>query len=238
LVDWPINRVSAPEGGWMDCEVWHIELDAMEPSTTSVAGLCDFERARAARFRFERDAARYVAAHWGLRRVLSKATGVDPAQIRLYADAAGKPHLASGQGIGFSLSHSAGTAIVAVSSEDDVGVDVERWRDLDDVDALAGAHLAPAEHQHWQALPVPRRQRAFITAWTRKEAALKALGTGLDVEPSCVPAGLDFDPVIWEPDPSRGGGRVEIRSAANADFVVSLARHRGGDRPTAGHAAR
>lgn len=221
----------------MDCEVWHIELDAMDPSSTSVAGLCGFEQERAGRFRFERDAARYVAAHWGLRLVLSEATGSDPTQIRLYADAAGKPHLASGQGIGFSLSHSAGTAVVAVSGSDDVGVDVELWRDLEDVDALAAAHLAPAEHQAWQALPAPQRQRAFITAWTRKEAALKALGTGLDIEPSLVAAGLEFDSAIWEPDSVHGGGRVEIRSAANADFVVSLARHRGGSRSDAAGSA-
>lgn len=66
----------------------------------------------------------------------------------------GKPRLAeSSPQLEFNLSHSAGIALVAVSGEHEVGVDVERVR--------------------------PRRGEAFYRRWACHEAHVKCLGVGL-----------------------------------------------------------
>ncbi len=84
---------------------------------------------------------------------------------------AGEPRL--------SLSHTAGLAAVAVCAGADVGVDVERSRDARDLEHVAAAALAAEELCRWRCLPRAAREDALLTAWTRKEAILKALGTGL-----------------------------------------------------------
>lgn len=59
-----------------------------------------------------------------------------------------------------------------------VGVDVEALRDVH-VTELAGVTLTAAEQQVVLVMPEPRRTRAFLRCWTRKEAVLKAVGVGI-----------------------------------------------------------
>jgi 4'-phosphopantetheinyl transferase len=156
------------------------------------------EKEQAQRFRFERDAARYRAAHIALRVVLADAVGCDPAHLVLAVGAHGKPRLAATAVTGcaplpanprFNLSHSGGRALVAWSDCCEVGVDIECLRSLPDHEALAAAHFTDEERRELRALPADLRARAFFVAWTRKEAALKAVGIGLHVEPRRVHVG-------------------------------------------------
>jgi 4'-phosphopantetheinyl transferase len=71
-------------------------------------------------------------------------------------------------------------------ARDPVGVDVEQLDgrahplgDDGDPAALARLVLAEAERAVLAALPIPDRARAFLVAWTRKEAVTKATGDGL-----------------------------------------------------------
>jgi len=50
--------------------------------------------------------------------------------------------------------------------------------------------LSRGERAALARLALPERPAAFLRAWTRKEAWLKALGTGLAREPDTVEAGL------------------------------------------------
>ena len=74
-------------------------------------------------------------------------------------------------GPGFSLTHAGDLVGVAVHPDGAVGLDVERERALDDLAAMAAHVSSPAE-------TVPDTV-AFFMLWTRKEALLKATGTGL-----------------------------------------------------------
>ena len=100
-----------------------------------------------------------------------------PGALRLRRGPYGKPALEP-DGPWFNWSHSEHATVVAVSSEVEVGVDVERLRPLPRVLALAERHL-PAEAPTLAAQVPERRAEPFLAAWCRHEARLKCLGVGL-----------------------------------------------------------
>lgn len=170
--------------------LWRLSL-AGEVSDRERASLDDAEKARAARFVFDHDRRRFIAAHVGLRRLLGDRLGVEPAALRFEPGEFGKPRLRDEPRCAFSLTHSGDEALVALSDGPDIGVDLEGVRDFRDVDGLARQCLTPAELVAFDATPEAGRVLAFLRAWTRKEACLKALGTGLQIAPATVETGLD-----------------------------------------------
>ena len=99
--------------------------------------------------------------------------------------APGKPVLRGGD-LELSVAHSGDLVAVAVATAP-VGVDVEqldgRPRELGggDPDALGRVVLADEERAALAAVHPAGRARAFLVAWTRKEAVTKAQGDGLRV---------------------------------------------------------
>jgi 4'-phosphopantetheinyl transferase len=91
----------------------------------------------------------------------------------------GRPRLAGWAG-DFSISHTAGLVVCALSLAGRVGVDVENLR-LTGLEELGLAFGA----EEWRAIQAaPEPARALLLSWTAKEAALKADGRGLSVEPA------------------------------------------------------
>ncbi len=81
----------------------------------------------------------------------------------------------------------------------EIGCDVEdRFRDDDDVDELGAVVLHPVEQQEMLRLAAPQRQEAFKRYWVRKEAALKAAGSGFLKDPRAVIVGLDRAQPVWD----------------------------------------
>ena len=156
--------------------VWRVPLlgEAVDVALVSVE-----ERKRAARLRFERDRRAYVASRVALRTILGGYLDTDPATIRYEVAPDGKPSILDGAGLSFSLSRSAPLALVAVTRDRAVGVDVERIRPLPDLDGVASRFLPPAEAAALRYLPEPDRLSAFYACWTRMEAEVKATGAGL-----------------------------------------------------------
>lgn len=136
------------------------------------------ERERAARLHDPLLRRRYIAAHSALRQLLGWRLGCDPAALVLTVDRHGKPSLPGGRPA-FNLSHSGGWALIALADDGAIGVDLELGERLGEVDRLAERLFADGELAAFRALPHAARTRAFLTAWARKEAALKALGLGL-----------------------------------------------------------
>jgi 4'-phosphopantetheinyl transferase len=81
----------------------------------------------------------------------------------------------------FNLSHTTGLVVCAVSSEDEVGVDVEDCRRRPADAAIARHYFAPEEVAALEAVPEETRPLRFLEFWTLKEAFLKAHGSGLSV---------------------------------------------------------
>ena len=82
------------------------------------------------RFRFEKDRRRYLIGRGGLRTLLGRYLDLAPQDLRFETAAAGKPHLASGQGeLQFNLAHSGEFVLIAIAESRKVGIDVEEIRD-------------------------------------------------------------------------------------------------------------
>jgi 4'-phosphopantetheinyl transferase len=128
--------------------------------------------------------ASYVAARALLRTLIAERGGGEPAGVVLERTPLGAPQLPGLHPAGCSLSHSGNIVIAVLRPHGPVGVDVECvTRRLDDLGALLRVACADVERHTIEALPPGMQQRHFLTAWTGKEAVLKALGLGLSVDP-------------------------------------------------------
>jgi 4'-phosphopantetheinyl transferase len=176
--DSPTGDADRFEAG--EVHLWRFRLDAPADRLDALAEtLSADERARADRFAFDVHRLRFVAARGRLREVLGRYLGAPPASLRFAYGPHGKPELRDAPGLRFNLSHSGSAALLAVSPDRPVGVDLEEARPLADFESLADRVFSPRERRALDALPPSGRLAAFYLGWTRKEAYLKALGDGL-----------------------------------------------------------
>ncbi len=61
----------------------------------------------------------------------------------------------------------------------EVGVDIEAIQATADIDGISARLMSPAEQRSFASLPPAKRRAAFFQCWTRKEAYVKGIGTGL-----------------------------------------------------------
>jgi 4'-phosphopantetheinyl transferase len=142
--------------------------------------LDDAEHARAQRLIIESKRDQFVLSRANLRRVIGRARGIDPRELRFEYGDHDKPENEGGVMPSFNLSHSHRLAILGVTTGPvRLGVDIEHGREGRDFEGIARSFFSPREREHLSALPEAERAAAFYRAWSRKEAYLKALGTGL-----------------------------------------------------------
>ena len=177
----PTTRLALPAAD--EARVWLAPLDPGAATVDRlVAVLSPEERERAVRFHFRRDAMRWIVARATLREILGAYLETEPAAIAFTYGVKGKPALAADAAhadLQFSVSHSADLAAFAVTVEVPVGVDVERLRDVEDMEQLAARTFSLRECSALRGLPREQREAGFFNCWTRKEAYIKALGEGL-----------------------------------------------------------
>ena len=175
----PPERVSI---GQHEVHVWRCALRAGAETVNSLEKtLSPDEVSRAERFRFPADRHRFIVARGALRRILASYRGQQPDRLRFGHGPRGKPFLEDAGGLEFNVSRSRGLALVAVSSNRAVGVDLEFVRTDFDYCSLIDETLTRVEAQELLALPRAARNGAFFVRWSRKEAFLKATGKGLSI---------------------------------------------------------
>jgi 4'-phosphopantetheinyl transferase len=204
-----------------EIHVWCAGLGP-EPGQAPVGteGLSSDEIARALSLHFETDRHRFVVSRKLLRNVLAGYAGRDPSALAFAYGRFGKPmlsHRAATSGpldvsvasVAFNQSHSGPMWLLAVARDQPVGVDVEAVRDLDDLPLLEKAIFTAQELAVQQSLPNGDRQREFFHRWTRREAAAKFHGFGL--EPTTEHAAQALTP-----------GRIETLAPADG-YAAALA---------------
>jgi 4'-phosphopantetheinyl transferase len=166
-----------------EIHVWQAPLDREESDLARLrATLSADERARADRFRFAKDKNHYTVARGLLRELLGRYLEQAPASLEFSYGPHGKPFLAgknASSGLSFNLSHSFGLAVYAFAQKRDLGIDVEHVQPESAGEDIARRFFSPREVGDLRSLPPEARSEAFFLCWTRKEACIKALGTGL-----------------------------------------------------------
>lgn len=157
--------------------VWYAPLPSLKERMEEWTGwLDDGERARADRFRFDRDRERFILGHGLLRELLSEHLNMAPRDVRILRGEFGKPYL-SDLPFHFNLSDTKDAVIIALSFDQEIGVDVETMDRKVDHEGVSEHYFTAEEVEDIQASA--DRKLRFLELWTRKEAVLKASGIGI-----------------------------------------------------------
>jgi 4'-phosphopantetheinyl transferase len=162
-----------------EIHVWAVPLDRIHASAAECNGvLSPDERARAEGFALDKPRQIFAASRMALRTLLGRYLAVSASDVPIVIDSNSKPQLTSG-GLHFNLAHSGSLTLIAVTRGSEIGVDVELIRPVDCAHEIAARSFHPAERDAIRAANSAELPAMFMRCWTRKEAVLKAIGTGL-----------------------------------------------------------
>jgi 4'-phosphopantetheinyl transferase len=182
-----------------ELHVWHASLGNDPDARALEPILSPDESERAARFRFPEHRRRFVIARGYLRQLLGAYLEIGPRDVTFTYSETGKPELSviHGSDICFNVSHSEDIAAFAFALRRKVGVDVECIRFDVDVEEIPRRFFSLLEQQDLAALDGQQKVEGFFNCWTRKEAYVKAVGSGLSLPLR------DFDVSLAPGEPAR-----------------------------------
>jgi len=166
--------------------VWVLHESVVQRASESLSHTLspdEWERARAYRQDKHRD--RFMARRGILRHLLGNYLNCEPASLRFGSTQHGKPFLLhpGAASLAFNVSHTDEMAVLAFVSHGRIGVDVEQ--SIDDMEVAGiGRGIFSSSEEAALASAGPDSVATFLRLWTRKEALLKALGTGLIHQPT------------------------------------------------------
>lgn len=200
-------------------EIWFVGLDAASAAVEEAAaslGLAPMVPEPAAA---GHDAHRRTA-HLALRLLVARSAGPGIAALPFEVSPAGKPFLPAAPGLQFSLAHTAGAALLALSDTHAVGVDLEAPRPIRIAPARRAAiEAAAVRAADGQPLPAETDpERRFLRAWVRLEAVAKCTGEGI----GGVLTRLGARPGAMAPE-SSGVPLLDLTPAPG--FVAAIAGH-------------
>jgi 4'-phosphopantetheinyl transferase len=168
--------------GQPEVHVWAVRLAASMTCIQELYKICSAdEKTKANSFRYEDHMSRYVIGHGVLRVILNRYVRQCPTRLLFRYGPKGKPVLETRNApiLHFNLSHSENCVLYAMTHEAELGVDVERVRELADEQTIAQEFFSSEECKDLRTVDAGRRYEGFFNCWTCKEAYVKALGDGL-----------------------------------------------------------
>ena len=176
------TQTSLPED---EVHLWRVDLASVAKGEERWQQILTAdERTRAARFHFSKDRQYFTATRALLRIILGGYLQSDPAELAFQYSKREKPSLIQSPStvpLEFNVSHSGDGAVLAFARGRPLGVDVEQVRENFDHEAIARRFFSEQEQSQLADLPPLERYQGFFRCWTRKEAYIKALGTGLSL---------------------------------------------------------
>ena len=166
-----------------EVHVWRVGLE-QPPAVQQrfLETLDEDEQTRASRFHFEKHQRRFVVGRGVLRSLLGRYLGVRAEEVRFSYGPYGKPALDAGDGesaLRFNASHSHELAVYAFALGCDLGIDVEYIKEDFATEEIAERFFSEYEVETLSRMPREEQAAAFFRCWTRKEAYIKAIGSGL-----------------------------------------------------------
>ncbi|MDH5377781.1 MAG: 4'-phosphopantetheinyl transferase superfamily protein, partial [Gammaproteobacteria bacterium] len=145
------------------------------------------ELSRARSLRYSDDRLDYVCSILCLRVIVGRVLGVEPQNLNIVSSATGRPLIENETDtLHFSLSRGKGTTAIAISQDMDIGIDIERLSLCCGLSNYLDYFLSNEEKCHFVTVPPLLRDGYLCKIWTTKEAALKLLGLGLQLDPKNV----------------------------------------------------
>jgi len=179
-----LPTIQSPRLATGEIHLWTLDLAAALDEAHLRRLLDAEEQARAARFRHAVAKRVFILTRGALRRLLGRYLETEPASLSFLLGSRGKPRLSGTEperGLVFNISHSADTALFALALDRSLGVDIEAWRTVKDMEGMALRCFSPLELAYWHGLHEDARLAAFFAYWTCKEAFAKAVGAGIAV---------------------------------------------------------
>lgn len=164
--------------------IWRIDINNPTVDVDHLFSdiLSEDEKKRADRLRSEKDKRRFIVSRGLLRENLGSYLGAEPSEITFDYNKYGKPDIKpkyNPRNIKFNVSHSANLAIYAISQNREIGVDLEYIREVRTADKIIKRFFTKQETDFYHSQPEGKKNLAFFTLWTRKEAYSKARGMGI-----------------------------------------------------------
>lgn len=161
-----------------------IPLAASDSQLDRLRGLLSpDESARADRYKAPQPKRHFIVCRGMLRTLLASCLHQEAREIEFVYGDHGKPSLKlSGtptNSIEFSVSHSSDQALIAITKDRRLGVDIERIDPAVRILKLATRFFSPRESAELLQLPEADQLSGFYRGWTSKESYLKATGFGL-----------------------------------------------------------
>jgi 4'-phosphopantetheinyl transferase len=162
--------------------LWKVDTSDQNIPDKCLPVLSDYEKERAALFKFDDARRRYVISQGVLRMILSNYLAVDPLAVQIGRQPKGKPFSIDDESLFFNTSNSGDLCVYAFNRDGEIGVDIEHIRKLPDLDELIKRNFTAQEIYFINRKPDDRASR-FFRFWTIKEAYLKAIGEGMRLTP-------------------------------------------------------
>ncbi|MEV0802982.1 4'-phosphopantetheinyl transferase superfamily protein [Kribbella sp. NPDC050281] len=210
----------------MTVDVWWARIDQARDEFAT--DLDEVERERLAAYTQTDARARFLLGCTMVRRLLAARFSLSAANIRLdrTCPRCGKPHgKVRADGVELSVTHAGDLVGVAIGDRP-VGIDVEKVDPHLDVDGLAQVALTPEEIQELNGVDGREKVHAFLTYWTRREAAVKATGEGLPAKPRKITAGIQLQELDVDPDHVAALAVVSAEPPVVRTFRFGSDRHR------------
>ncbi|MBX9586653.1 MAG: 4'-phosphopantetheinyl transferase superfamily protein [Gammaproteobacteria bacterium] len=160
-------------------QVWNIPLSVEESALEPMLKiLTEEEKKNAAQFKFDKHRRRYIISHAVMRTILADQLQIPIEKLVISTLEKGKPFIPHNT-LFFNLSHSEDLAVLAVSWQGNVGIDVEYMKnDLSTLD-IGRRFFHPLEYDQLKNASPEQQHEFFYRCWTGKEAFLKTKGHGV-----------------------------------------------------------
>lgn len=186
-----------------EVHIWKCKFKGWQKGCLSI--LSEEEKSRWLRFALEEQGMRYAKAHVFLRKILERYTHIPAAEIKIQQGINQKPQLksVSHPRLNFNLSYRNEYALIAISTNPYIGIDIESVKDVGHISSFLGTFFSHEEKERVLELTsLYDRLAMLFTIWVMKEALVKANAHGISEaisqynlcpflsQPECVP---DFD---------------------------------------------
>jgi len=149
---------------------------------TLLACLSEDEKVRADKLKVELKRNQFIITRAVLRVLLSNCIETKPEAITFHYEQHGKPYITdqyNNKTIEFNISHSGDYALIALTLGNKLGIDIEEMNSKIDYPTLSKRFFSEQENKALMNLKESNQLDAFYRTWVRKEAFIKAVGTGV-----------------------------------------------------------